>query len=101
MAAGKVIQAVLRLQDNMSGGILKAARNAKKAGADINNDMMQATRQVVAWKNKFLGGITDVTKKLATVSAATATAAIGGFFALDNLTGKAEYCISICRNDHG
>ena len=58
MAAGKVIQAVLRLQDNMSGGILKAARNAKKAGADINNDMMQATRQVVAWKNKFLGGIT-------------------------------------------
>ena len=44
MAAGKVIQAVLRLQDNMSGGILKAARNAKKAGADINNDMMQATQ---------------------------------------------------------
>ena len=92
MAAGKVIQAVLRLQDNMSGGILKAARNAKKAGADINNDMMQATRQVVAWKNKFLGGIADVTKKLATVSAATATAAIGGFFALDNLTE--EYRVS-------
>lgn len=92
MAAGKVIQAVLRLQDNMSGGILKAARNAKKAGADINKDMMRATRQVVAWKNKFLGGITDVTKKLATVSAATATAAIGGFFALDNLTE--EYRVS-------
>ena len=92
MAAGKVIQAVLRLQDNMSGGILKAARNAKKAGADINNDMMQATRQVVAWKNKFIGGITDVTKKLATVSAATATAAIGGFLALDGMTE--EYRVS-------
>lgn len=92
MAAGKVIQAVLRLKDNMSGGILKAARNAKKAGADINNDMMQATRQVVAWKNKFIGGITDVTKKLATVSAATATAAIGGFLALDGMTE--EYRVS-------
>ncbi len=57
MAAGKVIQAVLRLQDNMSGGILKAARNAKKAGADINNDMMQATRQVVAWKINLLAAL--------------------------------------------
>ena len=36
MAKSKVINTVLNLRDNMSGGLLKAARNAKKAGADID-----------------------------------------------------------------
>ncbi len=80
MAAGKVIQAVLRLQDNMSGGILKAARNAKKAGADINKDMMRATRQVVAWKNKALSSIDNAVSKMGKL--AIAGAAAGAAFSI-------------------
>lgn len=82
----KVINTVLRLKDDMSGGLLQAAKNAKKAGAGITDEMMKSTRQVIAWKNKFKSSLAEAGKKAATFSAATVTALAGGFLALDGAT---------------
>ena len=86
MAKNKVINTVLNLRDNMSGGLLKAAQNAKKAGAQINNDMLSATRQVVAFKNKAVDGITSFAKTAVGVGVAGATALTAAFVALDGAT---------------
>ncbi len=86
MAKNKVINTVLNLRDNMSGGLLKAAQNAKKAGAQINNDMLSATRQVVAFKNKAVDGITSFAKTAVGVGVAGATALTTAFIALDGAT---------------
>ena len=45
MAKNKVINTVLNLRDNMSGGLIQAAKNAKKSGAQIDDSMMSATRK--------------------------------------------------------
>ena len=86
MAKNKVINTVLNLRDNMSGGLLKAAQNAKKAGAQINSDMLSATRQVVAFKNKAVDGITSFAKTAVGVGVAGATALTTAFIALDGAT---------------
>lgn len=86
MAKNKVINTVLNLRDNMSGGLLKAARNAKKAGADISDDMIKATRQVVAFKNKAVDGITSFAKTAVGVGVAGVTALTTAFIALDGAT---------------
>lgn len=86
MAKNKVINTVLNLRDNMSGGLLKAAKNAKKAGADISDDMIKATRQVVAFKNKAVDGITSFAKTAMGVGVAGATALTTAFIALDSAT---------------
>lgn len=86
MAKSKVINTVLQLRDNMSGGLLKAARNAKKAGADIDNSMLSATRQVVAFKNKAVDGIKSFAKKAVGVGVAGVTALTTAFIALDGAT---------------
>lgn len=86
MAKNKVINTVLNLRDNMSGGLLKAAQTAKKAGAQINNDMLSATRQVVAFKNKAVDGITSFAKTAVGVGVAGATALTTAFIALDGAT---------------
>lgn len=86
MAKNKVINTVLNLRDNMSGGLLKAAQNAKKAGAQINSDMLSATRQVVAFKNKAVDGITSFAKTAVGVGVAGATALATAFIALDSAT---------------
>lgn len=93
MAKNKVINTVLNLRDNMSGGLLKAAQNAKKAGAQINNDMLSATRQVVAFKNKAVDGITSFAKTAVGVGVAGATALTTAFLALDGATE--EYRIAM------
>ena len=54
MAKNKVINTVLTLKDEMSGGLVAAAKAAKKSGKNIDDSMMQATRKVVAFKNKSL-----------------------------------------------
>lgn len=82
----KVINTVLRLKDDMSGGLLDAAKKAKKAGAQIDDSMMKSTRKVIAWKNKFKDSMADVAKKAATFSAATAAGLAAGFLALDGAT---------------
>ena len=86
MAKNKVINTVLNLRDNMSGGLLKAAQNAKKAGAQINSDMLAATRQVVAFKNKAVDGITSFAKTAVGVGVAGVTALTTAFIALDGAT---------------
>ena len=86
MAKNKVINTVLNLRDNMSGGLLKAAQNAKKAGAQIDSEMLSATRQVVAFKNKAVDGITSFAKTAVGVGVAGATALTAAFVALDGAT---------------
>lgn len=86
MAKSKVINTVLNLRDNMSGGLLKAARNAKKAGADIDDSMISATRQVVAFKNKSVKVMQDFAKKSAVAASAAVTGLATAFIALDGAT---------------
>lgn len=86
MAKNKVINTVLNLRDNMSGGLLKAAKNAQKANKQITNDMITATRQVVAFKNKAVDGITSFAKTAVGVGVAGATALTTAFIALDSAT---------------
>ena len=63
MAKNKVINTVLTLKDEMSGGLVAAAKAAKKSGKNIDDSMMQATRKVVAFKNKSLTALGDFAKK--------------------------------------
>ena len=86
MAKNKVINTVLNLRDNMSGGLLKAAKNAQKSNKQITNDMISATRQVVAFKNKAVDGIKSFAKTAAGVGVAGATALTTAFIALDGAT---------------
>ena len=86
MAKNKVINTVLTLRDNMSGGLLKAAKNAQKANKQITNDMITATRHVVAFKNKAVDGITSFAKTAVGVGVAGATALTTAFIALDSAT---------------
>ena len=86
MAKSKVINTVLNLRDNMSGGLLKAARNAKKAGADIDDSMISATRQVIAFKNKSVRAMQDFAKKSAVAASAAVTGLATAFIALDGAT---------------
>ena len=63
MAKNKVINTVLTVRDNMSGGLVKAAQNAKKSGKAIDSSMISATRSVVAFKNKSIAALQDYAKK--------------------------------------
>lgn len=92
MAKSKVINTVLNLRDNMSGGLLKAARNAKKSGAKIDDSMIKSTRQVVAFKNKAVDGIKSFAKTATGVGVAGVTALTTAFLALDSATE--EYRVS-------
>lgn len=67
----KVIQAILNLQDNMSKGLLAAARNTQ----GVTREMRTATREVINFKNKASKAVTDAAKKVA----ALGTAAVGAF----------------------
>lgn len=86
MAKSKVINTVLNLRDNMSGGLIKAARNAKKAGADIDDSMIAATRRVVAFKNKAVDGIKTFAKAATGIGVAGVSALTTAFIALDGAT---------------
>lgn len=97
MAKNKVINTVLTVQDKLSGGLVEAAKNAKKSGKAIDGSMLSATRSVVAFKNKSVKALTDTAKKgfnglvsIAKTSALAITASITGiavgFAALDGVT---------------
>lgn len=75
----KVIQAILNLQDNMSRGLLAAARNTQ----GVTREMRTATREVVNFKNKASAAVTDAAKKVA----ALGVAAVGAFAAFSVKTG--------------
>lgn len=86
MAKSKVINTVLTLRDNMSGGLLKAARNAKNAGAKIDDSMIQSTRRVIAFKNTSIKAMQDFAKKSVVAADAAVTGLTTAFIALDGAT---------------
>lgn len=75
----KVIQTILNLRDNMSKGLLAAARNTQ----GVTREMRTATREVVNFKNKVSKSVTDAAKKLGTLS----VAAVGAFAAFSVKAG--------------
>lgn len=82
MAKNKVINTVLTVRDNMSGGLVKAAQNAKKSGKAIASSMISATRSVVAFKNKSIAALQDYAKKAGAAIVAGTTAVATGLSAL-------------------
>lgn len=86
--ANKVINTILNLKDNMSGGLIKAAKNTK----GVTKEMTSATRSVVAFKNKTVSSITSATKSfvkfgVAAGGAVAALAAKTGFSEAVDLEG--------------
>lgn len=86
MAKNKVINTVLTLKDEMSGGLVAAAKAAKKSGKNIDDSMMQATRKVVAFKNKSLTALGDFAKKGVKAAGAAVAGMTAAFIALDGVT---------------
>lgn len=86
MAKNKVINTVLTLKDEMSGGLVAAAKAAKKSGKNIDDSMMQATRKVVAFKDKSVKALTDFANKSVKVAGAAIAGLAAGFVALDGAT---------------
>ena len=86
MAKNKVINTVLTLKDEMSGGLVAAAKAAKKSGKNIDDSMMQATRKVVAFKNKSLTALGDFAKKGVKAAGAAVAGMTAAFIALDGAT---------------
>ena len=86
MAKNKVINTVLTLKDEMSGGLVAAAKAAKKSGKNIDDSMMQATRKVIAFKNKSLTALGDFAKKSVKAAGAAVAGLTAAFVALDSAT---------------
>lgn len=86
MGKNKVINTVLTLKDEMSGGLVAAAKAAKKSGKNIDDSMMQATRKVVAFKNKSLTALGDFAKKSVKAAGAAVAGLTAAFVALDGAT---------------
>lgn len=82
MAKNKVINTVLTVQDKLSGGLVEAAKNAKKSGKAIDGSMLSATRSVVAFKNKSVAALQDYAKKAGAAIVAGTTAVATGLSAL-------------------
>ena len=80
--ATKVINTILNLRDNMSGGLVKAARNTK----GVSKEMQSATRSVVAFKNKAVSSLASAAKSFTAWGAASAGAVTAAFLAMDNAT---------------
>ncbi len=97
MAKNKVINTILTVQDKMSGGLVAAAKAAKKSGKNIDDSMIKSTREVIAFKNKSVKALTDTAKKgfeglvstakkSALAIAASVSGIAVGFAALDGAT---------------
>ena len=86
MAKNKVINTVLNLRDNMSGGLIQAAKDAKKSGAKIDDSMMNATRKVVKFKNDSLKALQSWSKKSVVAAGAAVSGLAAAFVALDGAT---------------
>lgn len=66
--SNRVINTILSLRDNMSGGLIRAARNTQ----GVSREMQSATRSVVAFKNKAVSSITSAAKSMVKLGTATA-----------------------------
>lgn len=78
----KVIHTILSLKDNMSGGLVKAAKNTK----GVSKEMVSATRSVVSFGKKAESAIGGVMKKTVKWGAVT----LGAVGALAAKTGLSE-----------
>ena len=78
----KVINTILNLRDNMSKGLLSAARNTE----GVSREMRTATREVINFKNKASKAMSDFAKKSAVDVGAAAGALTAGFLAMDGAT---------------
>lgn len=86
--SNRVINTILNLRDNMSGGLIRAARNTQ----GVSREMQSATRSVVAFKNKAVSALGSATKSFVKWGTASAGAVTAAFLAMDNATE--EYRIS-------
>lgn len=66
--SNRVINTILSLRDNMSGGLIRAARNTQ----GVSREMQSATRSVVAFKNKAVSSVTSAAKSMVKLGTATA-----------------------------
>ena len=80
--ANRVINTILNLRDNMSGGLIRVARNTE----GVTREMESATRSVVAFKNRAVSALGSATKSFAKWGAASAGAVTAAFLAMDNAT---------------
>lgn len=80
--ANRVINTILNLRDNMSGGLIRAARNT----AGVTREMESATRSVVSFKNRAGSAINSAAKSFVKLG----TAAAGVTAALAAKTGLSE-----------
>lgn len=69
--SNRVINTILNLRDNMSGGLIRAARNTQ----GVSREMQSATRSVVAFKNKAVSSVTSAAKSMVKLGSATASVA--------------------------
>ena len=58
--ANRVINTILNLRDNMSGGLIRVARNTE----GVTREMESATRSVVAFKNRAVSALGSATKSV-------------------------------------
>ena len=91
--ANKVINTILNLRDNMSGGLIKAARNTQ----GVSREMRSATRSVVAFKNKSVSAITSAAKSFVKLGTATAgvVATLAGKTGLSEAMGLEGYRLQL------
>lgn len=80
--ANRVINTILNLRDNMSGGLIRAARNTE----GVTREMESATRSVVAFKNRSVSALGSATKSFVKWGAASAGAVTAAFLAMDSAT---------------
>ena len=80
--ANRVINTILNLRDNMSGGLIRVARNTE----GVTREMESATRSVVAFKNRAVSALGSATKSFVKWGAASAGAVTAAFLAMDNAT---------------
>ena len=80
--ANRVINTILNLRDNMSGGLIRVARNTE----GVTREMESATRSVVAFKNRSVSALGSATKSFVKWGAASAGAVTAAFLAMDSAT---------------
>lgn len=80
--ANKVINTILNLRNNMSPGLITAAKNTKA----VSEEMVSATRSVVQFKNKTVSSVTSAAKSFVKLGAAAG----GAVAALAAKTGFSE-----------
>lgn len=83
--ATKVINTILNLQDNMSAGLIKAARNTK----GVSNEMVKATRSVVSFQNKAVSAAKSAAKGIVAAGIAGAVA-FSGFAGQSGMAFEAQ-----------